>query len=265
MTDRLAAEKIEQGRLTATDYVESRPIITEVEAVKRALFFGQETGCKLHFVHISSAAAVEEIIKARNDGQDVTLESCPHFFTLTTSQFEEIGPVAKCAPPVRDEIEQEKLWQALKQGKIDFLTSDHSPCPSEMKYSATKNMFAVWGGISGCQNNVDLMFDEAVKKRNVPVTEFVRMIASNPAQRFGLHTKGDIAVSKDADLILIDPNQSYEVSAQHLYYRHKHSPYIGRTIHCRVTKTFVRGHVVFDVHEGVVGEPLGQLLTHKRG
>lgn len=264
ITDRLAEEKIKQGKLTATDYVESRPVIAEVEAVKRALQLGKATGCKLHFVHISSAQAVEEIIQARKEGQDVTLESCPHYFTITTSQFEVIGPLAKCSPPLRDEREQEKLWEVLKQGKIDMLTSDHSPCPPAMKHSETNNIFEVWGGITGCQNNVDLMFDEAVKKRNVPVTEFVRMIATKPAERFNLKTKGEIAVLKDADIILVDPNQSYVVKAEDFYYRHKHSPYTGKTINCRVTKTFVRGHLVFDLHQGIVGEPIGQFLPHTK-
>ncbi|GIO08422.1 allantoinase [Brevibacillus reuszeri] len=264
ITDRLAEEKIKQGKLTATDYVESRPIISEVEAVKRALQLGRETGCKLHFVHISSAEAVEVIISARKEGQDVTLESCPHYFTITTSQFEAIGPLAKCSPPLRDEREQEKLWEALKQGKIDMLTSDHSPCPPAMKHSDTNNIFEVWGGISGCQNNVDLMFDEAVKKRNVPITEFVRMIATKPAERFQLKSKGEIAIFKDADIILVDPNQSYTVAVEDLYYRHKQSPYTGRTINCRVTKTFVRGQLVFDLQQGIVGEPIGQYLPHPK-
>ncbi|MEW9673133.1 allantoinase AllB [Ammoniphilus sp. 3BR4] len=260
ITDRLAEEKIKQGKLTASDYVASRPVFTEVDAIKRALLMAKETGCKLHFVHISSAAGVEEIMKARNEGQDVTLESCPHYFTITTSQFEEIGPLAKCSPPLRDEAEQEKLWEALKQGKIDMLTSDHSPCPPEMKHSETNNIFEVWGGITGCQNNVDLMFDEAVKKRYVPVTDFVRMIATKPAERFNLREKGEIAISKDADIILVDPNQSYVVKAEDFYYRHKHSPYTNRTINCRVTKTFVRGQLVFDLNEGIVGEPIGRFI-----
>lgn len=98
ITDRLAEEKIKQGKVTAKDYVDSRPVIAEVEAVKRSLLFARETGCKLHFVHISSREAVEEIVKARNEGQDVTLESCPHYFTLTVEQFEELGAIAKCAP-----------------------------------------------------------------------------------------------------------------------------------------------------------------------
>jgi allantoinase len=260
ITDRLAEEMIKQGKITPSDYVASRPVFTEVDAIRRALLLAKETGCKLHFVHISSAAGVEEIIKARNEGQDVTLESCPHYFTITTSQFEQIGPLAKCSPPLRDEVEQEKLWKALKQGKIDMLTSDHSPCPPEMKYSESNNIFEVWGGISSCQNNVDLMFDEAVNKHKVPVTQFVRMIATTPAKRFNLGAKGEIAISKDADIILVDPNQSYVVNAENLYYRHKHSPYINRKINCRVTKTFIRGKLVFDFNLGIVGEPIGQFI-----
>ncbi|SDI79352.1 allantoinase AllB [Alteribacillus bidgolensis] len=264
ITDRMGQEFEKQGKITPSDYVASRPAFTEVLSVKRALFLAKETGCKLHFVHISTAEAVEEITKARNEGQDVTLETCPHFLTMTTSQFEEIGSVAKCAPPLRDEAEQNKLWERLTEGKIDMLTSDHSPCPPEMKYSETNNIFEVWGGITGCQNNVDLMFDEAVMKRNIPVTDFVRMIAKKPAQRFNFGNKGEIAVSKDADIILVNPNQSYVVQKDDLYYRHQHSPYIGRKINCRVTKTFVRGNLMFDVNEGIVGEPVGQLITSNK-
>ncbi|MCZ2257616.1 allantoinase AllB [Sporosarcina sp. G11-34] len=262
ITDRLAEEMVKKGKITATDYVATRPVFTEVDAVKRALFLAKETGCKLHFVHISTAEAIDEIIKAQNEGQDVTVESCPHYFTITTAQFEEIGPVAKCSPPLRNEVEQEKLWDKLIEGKIDMLTSDHSPCPPEMKHSDTNNIFEVWGGITGCQNNVDLMFDEAVLKRHVPVTDFVRMIATNPAKRFNMPTKGEIAISKDADIILVDANQSYVVKKEDLYYRHQHSPYIGRNINCRVTKTFVRGNLVFELGQGIVGEPVGELITY---
>lgn len=263
ITDQLAKEKIAQGKVSARDYVESRPIFTEVDAVKRALLLGKETGCKLHFVHISTREAVEEILKARGEGQEVTIESCPHYFALDVDMFEEIGPQAKCAPPLREKQDQEKLWEALKQGKIDILTSDHSPCPPEMKESATNNMFEMWGGISGCQNNVDLMFDEAVKKRGVDITHFSKMVSAKPAEIFGLHNKGKIEVLKDADLIFIDPNESYTVQAEDLYYRHKHSAYVGRKIDCRVTKTFVRGQLVFSLDEGIVGGPIGQFISAK--
>jgi allantoinase len=151
ITDRLGEEMAKQGKITAADYVASRPVFTEVEAVKRALYLARETGCKIHFVHISTAEAVEEISKARSEGQDVTVESCPHYFTITTSQFEEIGPVAKCSPPLRSEEEQEKLWNKLIEGQIDMLTSDHSPCPFDMKYSATNNIFEAWGGLQAAK------------------------------------------------------------------------------------------------------------------
>lgn len=261
ITDGLAEEMIKQGKTSPADYVATRPVFTEVDAIKRALYFAKQTGCKLHFVHVSSAEGVEEITKARNEGQDVTLESCPHYFTIATAQFAEIGPLAKCSPPLRSEAEQEKLWEVLKQGKIDMLTSDHSPCPPVMKDSETGNIFEVWGGITGCQHNVDLMFDEAVKKRNIPITQFTRMIATNPAERFGLKSKGEIALAKDADLLFLDPDRPYTVSAEDLYYRHKHSPYIGRKIDCRVTKTFVRGQLVFDLDGGgIKGEPVGKWI-----
>lgn len=260
-TDQYALEKMKQGKVTIRDYVESRPVIAEVDAVRQALFLGKETGCKLHFVHISSRQAVEEIIKAREEGQDVTLESCPHYFTMDLEAFEKIGPVAKCAPPLREKEEQEQLWEALLEGKIDFLTSDHSPCPPEMKQSDTNNIFEIFGGISGCQNNVDLMFDEAVKKRGLTVHRFAQLIATNPAKRFNLKQKGSIELDKDADIILLNPNQSYQVRKEDLYYRHPNSPYIGRTIDCRVTKTFVRGQLVFDLEEGIVGRPVGKYLS----
>ncbi|MBT2757393.1 allantoinase AllB [Mesobacillus foraminis] len=264
ITDRLAEDMKMQGKTSAKDYAASRPVFTEVDSVRRALFLARETGCRLHFVHISTAEAVDEIVKAKNNGQDVTLESCPHYFTINSAQFEEIGPVAKCSPPLRNQEEQKRLWQKLMQGQIDMLTSDHSPCPPEMKFSDSDNIFEVWGGISGCQNNVDLMFDEAVLKRRLPVTDFVKMISYNPSRRFHLPDKGEIAISKDADIILLDPNHTYEVQKDDLYYRHRHSPYIGREIGCRVTKTFVRGQLVFDVNEGIIGEPIGKRITYNK-
>lgn len=262
ITDALAAEKLREGKTSARDYCESRPEFTEVDAVKRAILIAKETGCKLHFVHISTKEAVDEITKARHAGQDVTVESCPHYFTLTVDDFEKIGPVAKCSPPLRSKEEQDKLWDVLKEGKVDMITSDHSPCPPSMKHSDTNNVFEVWGGITGCQNNVDLMFDEAVLKRGVSVPDFVKMIATQPAKRFNLPTKGEIAVGKDADIILVDSEQSYIVKAEDFYYRHKHSPYEGRKIDCRVTKTIVRGHLVFDLEQGILGDPIGRLVTY---
>ncbi|SDI60848.1 allantoinase AllB [Natribacillus halophilus] len=259
VTDKLAEEKVRQGKTAARDYVESRPVITEVEAVQRALLFAKETGCRLHFVHISSADAVDAILNARWDGVDVTLESCTHYFALNADDLAEIGSKAKCSPPLREAEEQEKLWKALLDGKIDWLTSDHSPCTPDLKEG--KDMFEAWGGISGCQNNVDIMFDLAVKQREMPIERFAALIAGVPAERFQIPNKGEIAVSKDADILLLDPNQSYTLHEKDLYYKNKFSVYTGRTIGCRVTKTILRGHVIYDIEEGIAGQPRGKLLS----
>ena len=258
ITDKLAEEKIKNGQTTVMDYVDSRPVFTEVEAVRRALFFAKETGCRLHLAHISSSEAVHEILKARSEGLDVTLESCPHYFAISAEEFVDFGNKAKCAPPVRRKKDQEKLWQDLLNGHIDWLASDHSPCTEDLKQG---NIFEAWGGISGCQNSVDLMFDLAVKGRGLSVNRFVEFIATTPAARFNLQNKGEIALGKDADMILLDPNASYRLKREDLYYKNKFSPYEGREINCRITKTFVRGNEVFDVDRGIIGEPIGELMT----
>ncbi|MTW87456.1 allantoinase AllB [Virgibacillus dakarensis] len=260
ITDKLAEEMVKEGRTTAMDYVDSRPIFTEVEAVGRALLFAKETGCKLHLVHISTSEAVQAILQARKEGVDVTVESCTHYFALTAEDVAEIGPRAKCQPPLRKAKDQAKLWDELMDGNIDWLTSDHSPCTEDLKEG---NIFEAWGGISGAQNNVDIMFDLAVKQRSLPIERFVELIATTPAKRFNLPRKGEISVSKDADIILVDPNRSYIVNREDLYYKNQHSAYEGMKIDCRVTKTILRGNIVYDLDKGIVGDPKGQLITKK--
>lgn len=261
VTKKLTEEMVREGRTSPLEYSDSRPIFTEVDAVQRAILFAKETGCKLHIVHISSSEAVQVIQEARRNGVDVTVESCPHYFAITSEQVAEIGPRAKCQPPIRKPNDQEKLWEELLSGNIDWLTSDHSPCTEDLKQ---KDFYEAWGGISGIQNNVDLMFDLAVKQRGLAIEKFVDLIAFTPSQRFKLPNKGEIAVTKDADIILVDPNQSYVVKREELYYKNKHSAYEGRKIDCRVTKTIVRGNVVFDLEKGIVGEPKGKLLSAVR-
>lgn len=257
VTDQLTEEMIKAGKTDPMDYVDSRPVFTEVEAVQRALLFAQETGCRLHFAHISTSKAVQAILKSRAEGVDVTVESCPHYFAMAAEDVKEIGPYAKCMPPLRKKSEQSKLWDELMVGNIDWLTSDHSPCTEDLKQG---NIFEAWGGISGAQNNVDLMFDLAVKQRGMTVNQFVKLIAKTPSQRFNLPQKGEIAIAKDADIILLDPNLSYTVRREDLYYKNKHSAYEGRRIDCRVTKTILRGNVVFDFDEGIVSEPTGKFI-----
>lgn len=261
LTNRLAEKAIKEGKTRPTDYVNTRPVFTEVEAVQSAIVIAKETGCKVHFMHISSADAVELITRHREEGMDLTIESCPHYFTLTVDDFERIGNKCKCSPPLRDRENMDRMWKLLMEGKIDTLSSDHSPCPFSMK--DYDSVFDAWGGISGCQNNVDLMFDEAVKKKGMNINDFVKTISFNPAKLYSLKNKGEIALSMDADFVILDPNKSYVLEEKDLYYRNKNTPYAGREIGCKVSKTILRGEVVYNEEEGIVGEARGKFIGKK--
>lgn len=260
--DELGKEAEAEGRLTAHDYVASRPVYTEIEAIRRVLYLAKVANCPVHICHISSPEGVEEVTKARNEGQRVTAESCPHYFALTTDEFAKIGNTAKCSPPIRDLENQKGMWEKLFNGEIDCLGSDHSPCPPEMKEG---HVFKSWGGIAGMQNCVDLMYDEAVQKRGMSLPLFAKVMASNAANIFGLKHKGSISVGKDADFVFIKPNSSYQLTAQDLEYRHKISPYIGRKIGAQVARTILRGQTIYDINTGVRETPIGKfILKHQQ-
>lgn len=245
ITDQLAKEKQSQGKTTARDYVESRPIISEIEAVRRIISYAEATGCKLHIVHASSRKVVQVINDAKQRGVDVTVETCPHYLSLTVKDLAEKGAMAKSAPPLRDEDELEDLWVAVANGEINVIASDHSPAPASMK-QITDNFFEGWGGISGAQSTLNIMLTEGHFKRNLPLEKIVELTATNPAKLFGLTTKGTIAVDYDADLTLVNLKESFELKKEDLFYRHKHSPYVGMTFKGKVKTTIVDGKVVFE-------------------
>ncbi|MFD0694364.1 allantoinase [Paenibacillus sp. GCM10027628] len=255
IVSRLAAQAQAEGKRGALDYVATRPILAELEAVNRALFYAEQTGCKLHFVHISSAEAVQVITEAKAKGMDVTVETCPHYLTLTSADLERLGPVAKCAPPLRSAEDQERLWTKVAEGALNIIASDHSPCPSSMKQG---DIFEAWGGISCAQSSLELLLEEGHLRRSISLTEIARMLSLEPAKRFGLHPrKGEIALGADADLALVDLKQVYTLEKSDLLYRHKHSPYIGKTFGCRVKATFVRGTMVYELGAGVTAKAEG--------
>lgn len=258
LTDGLGRRARAAGKTKVSDYVASRPVFTEVEAVQRVLLLARETGCRVHIAHNSCPEAIDAIERARADGVDVSAESCPHYFLLATEDLDAIGPRAKCSPPIRDRANQARMWEYLAAGKIDILGSDHSPCTFDLKDKT--NAFEAWGGLSACQNSVDAMFDAAVKQRGLGAPLLARVLATAPAERFGLTNKGEIAVGKDADLVFIDPTQSYLVKAEDLLYKNKHSAYEGFEIGCRVTRTLLRGNTIFELGKGVAPAPLGQLI-----
>ena len=221
----------------------SRPIYSELEAVNRILSYAEATNCKVHIVHISSSEVLHPILAARRKGINVSVETCPHYLSLTVDDLNQLGAVAKCAPPLRNNQEIEGLWKAIEEGAIDIIGSDHSPSLVEMKQGSLKE---AWGGISGCQSTLSILLEEGYWKRGIPLSVIARITSTNPAKRFGLYpNKGNITVGSAADLCLVNISEKYTLTKEDLYYRNTQSPYIGKTFRGKVKQTMLRGRTVF--------------------
>jgi allantoinase len=240
----------EPAGTTWQDFVASRPVEAELEAIERALALAGETGCALHVVHVSTSAGVALVAAGRARGVDVTCETCPHFLTLTEDDLETLGTRAKCTPPLRPAAERDALWDDLGAGRIAFVASDHSPCPPEMKAG---DFTVAWGGIAGCQSLLSLLLDAG----RLPLQATAALTSANAASRLRL-PKGRLEPGADADLVLVDLRDRH---APELHDRHRLSPFAGRALRGRVVRTLVRGLTVFQDGRIVADAPIGRLLT----
>jgi allantoinase len=259
ITGVLARRAVAEGRTRARDYLASRPVAAELEAIGRAILFAAETGCALHVVHVSTGRGVALVAEARARGVDVSCETCPHYLVLAEDDLERLGAVAKCAPPLRAQAEQDALWRHLAAGTLPMVASDHSPAPISMKTG--DDYFRIWGGISGCQSTLQLLLTHGHAARALPLATIARVTSHFVARRFGLAPrKGRIAVGADADLALVDLGASATLRADDLHYRHRHSPYVGRALRGRIVRTLLRGRTI--VKDGaLLAEAGGRLVT----
>lgn len=245
ITNWLKEQKEQEGKISADDYLETRPIIAEVEAVERAIQYSELTGCPLHFVHISSAKAIEKIEEAKAKGLNITVETCAHYLLYNHEHLRELGTVAKCAPPLREKEEQEKLITLLIDGKFDMLSSDHSPCPYDLKDPNVYNLFEAWGGISGGQFTL-LSAIELSTRYHIPFEQVAVWTAQAPAERFGLSNKGQIKVGGDADFAIVSLEDSFIVTKENFFAKHKESLYMGHTFPCKIVGTINRGNIIYE-------------------
>lgn len=241
---KLTAEIKAKGRTDARAWLDSRPVEVELAAIRTALELAGETGCALHVVHVSSPEGIALIADARNQRVDVSAETCPHYLLLNDKDVARLGPLAKCAPPLRDEKRRKALWADLRAGDIQTVGSDHSPSRPEMKDSA--NMFAVWGGIAGVQHGFELLFSACDKTAVKDLPMLAAVLARNVARRFRIDDrKGQIAAGRDADFSLIELGKARTIHADDLWTRHRISAYVGERSRARITHTFVRGKPVY--------------------
>jgi allantoinase len=261
ITAALAARAVAAGRIGVADYLASRPVLAELEAIQRALLLAAEAGCALHIVHVSSGRGVAMIAEARARGQDVTAETCPHYLVLTAEDAERLGAITKCAPPLRSREEQAELWAQLLAGNVQIIASDHSPAPPADKgfhpdgtiIDPNASFFALWGGIAGVQATLPLLLDAGYHQRGMALETLAALTAGNPAKRLGLaEHKGALAVGMDADLVVVDLTAQCMLQAADLHDRHRLNPYIGRRMRGRVVQTLRRGVTIMQN-----GRPVG--------
>jgi allantoinase len=224
------------------EFLASRPVVAELEAIQRATLLAREAGAKLHIVHVSSGRGVALAAEARAQGTDVSIETCPHYLFFTEEDVERLGAVAKCAPPLRDSVEQDALWTQLLAGVVNIVASDHSPAPPDMK---TGDFGKAWGGIAGVQSTLAVLLERGYHCRRLPLERISSLVAAEPARRFQIPAKGSIAIGMDADLALVDLSRSVQLQPQHLMQRHALSPYLGSSFRGSVVRTIRRGETIF--------------------
>ena len=229
-----------------TTYLQSRPDEAELAAIRCMLSLCREYGFRLHIVHLATSLALEELRAARAAGLPVSVETCPHYLHLEAETIADGATLCKCAPPIRERANRERLWLGLSEGVIDLVATDHSPCPPAMKRLEEGSFRSAWGGIASLSIALPVMWTEA-HQRGFALTDIARWMSHEPARLAGCEArKGRLAAGYDADFVVFDPEAEFTVMADRLHYRHPVSPYLGEKLRGVVKKTYLRGTAVFD-------------------
>ena len=254
----LRAAPVDGDARTYAAYLATRPDEAEVEAVRLLVDLCRETRVHIHIVHVASADVLPLLRAARDEGLPLTAETCPHYLHYAADDIPDGGTPWKCAPPIRDTGTRERLWQALINGDLDMIASDHSPAPPEMKRTTSGSFFDAWGGIASLELALSVVWTGA-QTRGVALDALARWLAAAPARLAGLTQKGSIAPGNHADLVVFDSDAEWQVDASLLHHRHPVTPYHGERLRGRVRATYLRGELIYDAHD-VHAPPRGRLL-----
>jgi allantoinase len=242
-----------------TTYLQSRPDEAELSAVRLMLSLCREFHFRLHIVHLATSQALDMLRAAKSQGLPVSVETCPHYLHFSSDNISDGQTLLKCAPPIRGRENCEKLWQGLREGVIDLVATDHSPCPPEMKRLSERSFRTAWGGIASLSLALPVMWTEA-SRRGFTLVDIARWMAEGPARLAGCDSrKGRIAKNFDADFMVFEPEAEFIATKEHLHYRHRVSPYLGEKLRGVVKVTYLRGNCVFADGQ-FLGEPAGREL-----
>lgn len=240
-------------------FLHSRPRAAENEAIAMMIRLSREFRTRVHIVHLSSSDALPLIRNAQATGVEISAETCPHYLHFAAEKIPAAATQFKCCPPIREQENQDKLWNGLAEGTISIVVSDHSPCIGSLKLSDTGDFLAAWGGIASLQLRLPVMWTES-NRRQFSLLDLTRWLCSGPADQVGLgNTKGSIASGHDADLVIWNPEAAFTVDKTALLHRNQISPYDGETLRGVVQNTFLRGRKIYDGQD-IVGPPSGKFL-----
>lgn len=267
MIDYLIAKHRAEGKLTPLYHYLSQPEVTEAEASARFTDLANYTGCPGYIVHLTCEGALNAVRDATKRNQKVFVETCIQYLILDASLYENEAEGAKwvMSPPLREKKDQETLWAGINQGLVQVVATDHCPFMWEQKLMGKDDFSKIPNGHPAIENRLELLFSEGVNKGKITLNKFVEVASTNAAKIFGMFPKkGTIAVGSDADLVVFDPTEKHQLSAEKHHMNVDYSGYEGWKLTGKVKKVLLRGKLVIDNNQCLAEKGYGQFVKRNK-